>query len=158
LLRLLSSEEQAQQEANRKALEVNSQNYDFVLDGIEHTPGGDCYVLDVKPKGKSAYLYRGKIWVDAHDFAIARMAGEPQKNPSIWVSHTEVEYRWAPKDGFWLPIRNQSITQVRMGGRANLTIDYSDYEITGARQANAGQRNGSAPSLPDPSTVTVDPH
>jgi len=157
LLKLLSSEQEAQEEQNRKELEISPKNYDFALAGTEHSPGGDFYVLAVSPKNKSKYLYRGKLWVDARDFAVVRMQGEPAKNPSLWVSHTQVEYRWAKIGGFWLPVHNQSETQVRMGGKAVLTIDYSDYQITGANRPNA-RGPGENSTLPDPSAVSADPH
>jgi hypothetical protein len=157
LLKLLSSEQEAQEAQNRKELEISPQNYNFAWAGTEHTPQGDFYVLSVTPKGKSKYLYRGKLWVDAKDFAIARMQGEPAKNPSIWVSHTQIEYRWAKIGGFWLPEHNTSETDVRMGGKAVLTIDYSDYQITGANRSSA-HSPGDNSTLPDPSTVTPDPH
>jgi hypothetical protein len=157
LVKLLSSEQEAQKEQNRKELEISPKNYDFALAGTEHTPGGDFYVLEVSPKGKSKYLYRGKLWIDARDFAVARMQGEPAKNPSIWVSHTQIEYRWAKIEGFWLPVHNESVTQVRMGGKAVLTIDYTDYQVTGATRSGA-RGSGEAPTLPDPSAVTADPH
>ena len=157
LLKLLSSEQEAQNEQNRKELEINPKNYDFVLAGTEHTPGGDFYVLEVSPKGKSKFLYRGKLWVDAQDFAVARMQGEPAKNPSLWVSHTQIEYRWAKIGGFWLPVHNESVTQVRMGGKAVLTIDYTNYQVTGATRS-APHGPGENPTLPDPSAVTADPH
>ena len=158
LLKLLSSEAEAQQEQNRKALEISPANYDFSLDEIEHTSNGDFYVLNVKPKTRNRYLYRGKIWVDAHDFAVVRMQGEPQRNPSIWVSHTEIRYQWANKGGFWLPIHNESVTQVRMGGKGLLTIDYTDYRITGVSRASAGQNPGQSQTMPDPASVAGDPH
>ncbi|HXY14341.1 MAG TPA: hypothetical protein VEI26_07570 [Terriglobales bacterium] len=157
LLKLLSSESEAQEAPNRKALEITPQNYDFSLDQYEHTTKGDFYVLNVKPKGKSRYLYRGKIWVDARDFAVVRMDGEPQKNPSVWVSHTEIEYQWGDKDGFWLPVHNLSVTQVRMGGKAILTIDYSDYQIVMNRAA-VQPHSGQSQAMPDPAAVTADPH
>ncbi len=156
LLKLLNTEQEAQKEQNRKELEISPKNYDFALAGTEHTPNGDSYVLAVSPKGKSKYLYRGKFWVDARDFAVVRMQGEPATNPSVWVSHTQIEYRWAKIAGFWLPVHNQSETDVRMGGRAVLTIDYIDYQITGV---NRGVPNPSGtPILPDPSTVSAAPH
>lgn len=158
LLKLLNSEAEAQEEQNRKSLEISPANYDFSLDEIEHTSGGDFYVLNVRPKNKNRYLYRGKIWVDTHDFAVVRMQGEPQKNPSIWVSHTEIEYRWANKDSFWLPIHNVSVTQVRMGGKGVLTIDYTDYRITGVSPASVAQRADQSQTLPDPASVAADPH
>jgi len=157
LLKLLSSEQEAQKEQNRKELEITPENYNFALSGMEHTPNGDFYVLAISPKGKSKYLYRGKFWVDARDFAVARMQGEPAKNPSVWVSHTQIEYRWAKIGGFWLPVHNESVTQVRMGGKAVLTIEYSDYQITGANRST-NRSPAENPTLPDPSAVTADPH
>lgn len=158
LLKLLSSEAEAQEEQNRKQLEVTTSNYAFALEELQHTSNGDFYVLSVTPKGKSKYLYRGKIWVDAHDFAVARMEGEPQKNPSIWASHTQVAYRWVWQEGFWLPAHTESTTQVRMGGKATLTIDYSDYQITAGSRLASEQGPGAHEILPDPVTVTADPH
>lgn len=157
LLKLLSSEQDAQKEQNRTELEISPKNYDFALAGTEHTPGGDFYVLEVSPKGKSKYLYRGKLWIDAQDFAVARMQGEPAKNPSLWVSHTQIEYRWAKIAGFWLPVYNESVTQVRMGGKAVLTIEYTDYQVTGVNRAHP-RGPGENSTLPDPSAVAADPH
>lgn len=158
LLKMLGTESEAQEEKNRKQLEVTSDNYDFALEELQHTPDGDFYVLSVTPKGKSRYLYRGRIWVDAHDFAIARMEGEPQKNPSIWTSHTQVAYRWVRQEGFWLPAYTSSTSQVRMGGKITLTIDYSDYQITAGNRLAEGPRPAQHETLPDPATVTADPH
>ena len=156
LLKLLSSEQEAQEAQNRRELEISPKNYDFALAGTEHTPDGDFYVLAVTPKGKSKYLYRGKLWVDTRDFAVARMQGEPARNPSLWVSHTQIEYRWAKIGGFWLPIHHESDTQVRLGGKAILTIDYTDYQITGANRATS-HGPGENPTPLDPSPVTADP-
>jgi len=33
---------------------------------------------------------------------------------------------------FWLPARNHSISSIRLGGRAELTIQYTNYHITAA--------------------------
>ena len=158
LLRLLGSEQEAQLQQSRKELEITPANYDFSLDQLQHTSAGDFYILNLTPKGKNKYLYRGTIWVDARDFAVVRMSGEPQKNPSLWVSHTQIEYRWAKQDGFWLPIHNQSVTDVRLGGRAFLTIDYSNYQITGVNRLATGRHDDQSQTLPDPAAVTVNPN
>lgn len=157
LMKLLSSEQDAQKEQNRTELEISPKNYDFALAGTERMPGGDFYVLEVSPKGKSKYLYRGKLWVDARDFAVARMQGEPARNPSLWVSHTQIEYRWARIAGFWLPVHNESVTHVRMGGKAVLTIEYTNYQLTGVNWPSSRGPGGNS-TLPDPSAVTADPH
>ncbi len=89
---------------------------------------------------------------------MARMEGEPVKNPSFWTSHTQIEYRWANIAGFWLPVHNQSVTQVWMGGKAFLTIDYTGYEITGINPAAAGRSSGKTSELPSPAAVSGVPH
>jgi hypothetical protein len=33
---------------------------------------------------------------------------------------------------FWLPARNHSISSIRLGGHAELTIQYTNYQITAA--------------------------
>jgi hypothetical protein len=156
LLKLVESEKEAVQ--NRQNTELSPRNYDFGFLGVEHSPNGDLYELSVKPRVNTKFLYQGKIWVDARDFSVAHMEGEPAKNPSLWVSHVKIKYRWAKFGGFWLPVHNESVTQVRMGGKAVLTIDYSDYQVAGLdnKENASGSDKGSV--LPDPSSVTPDQH
>jgi hypothetical protein len=90
------------------------------------------YVLIVEPKTKDRFLYRGRIWVDAEDFAVVRLEAEPAKNPSFWTKSNEVEQVYMKVNDFWLPSRNHSVTTIRLGGRAELTIQYNNYQITGA--------------------------
>jgi hypothetical protein len=157
LLRLLDSEKEAFQQQNRQRMDLNPQNYKFTFIGTEPTPRGNSYILNVEPHEKTKFLYGGKIWVDATDFAVTRMEGEPAKNPSFWISRTRIEYIWSKIGEFWLPAHNQSITQVRLGGMAVLTIDYTDYQITGLSRTDAPS-GGDKSSLPDPSSVTPDQH
>lgn len=158
LRKLLESEREAQQEQSRKALEISPANYEFTLETIQHTPAGDLYVLQVKPRNKSKYVYLGKVWVDAADFAVVRMEGNPAANPSFWVSHVEIQYQWEKIGDFWLPVHNYSVTDVRFGGRAVLNIDYSDYEIVSGSQATAPVPHREKTTLPDPSSLSVQPH
>lgn len=158
-LRLLDSEKEYLQESTRRASELSPRNYKFALEGTDHTPDGDCYVLSVTPLEKTTFLYHGKIWVDSHDYAVARIQGEPAKNPSLWISHTEIDHRYKKFGEFWLPVHNESVTQVRLGGKAVLTIEYSNYQISSANRtpgSAAGAEN--APVLPSPTSVTADPH
>ena len=157
LMKLLQSEREAQEERNRKALEIGPANYSFELENVQHTPTGDLYVLAVEPRSKSKFVYNGKIWVDARDYAITRMEGSPATNPSFWVKNVEVQYEWAKIGGFWLPARNYSVTNVRLGGRAVLNIGYSDYQIT-ASQAHAFRAKHPASFSPSPSVPGRDRH
>src|SRR6185369_11799458 len=128
---LLAEQETLAADAQRGAA-LNGDNYDFTLVGYESTPFGSMYVLIVEPRTKDKFLYRGRIWVNAEDFAVARLEAEPAKNPSFWTRSSEVEQVYMKVSDFWLPAHNHSSTAIRLGGRAELTIQYNDYQITGA--------------------------
>ena len=135
--RLLESEEQAGDSSNRKHTELGPENYTFSLAGTE----GTNYVLNVEPKEESRFLYRGKIWVDAHDFAVTRIEAQPSKNPSFWTTKSVIHHTYQKVDnGFYLPKENKTVTNVRMGGVATLTIDYQSYQVTAAKPVASARR------------------
>jgi hypothetical protein len=131
--KLLESEKEAAQPEMRSRTLLNRSNYEFALSGYETSDHGSQYVLQVTPKSKSKYLYHGKVWVDGTDFAVTRIEAEPAQNPSFWTKKSEIHHEYTKIQGFWLPARNQSISYIRLGGRATLTIEYKDYKLTDAR-------------------------
>jgi hypothetical protein len=130
--KLLEGEQEAADEENRRNTALSMDNYEFTSAGYETTPGGAQYVLNLLPRTKNKFLYRGKIWVDAKDFAVVRIEGEPAKNPSFWIKKTEVKHRYIKVNDFWLPAENHTESVIRLGGRAVLSIEYKDYRITKA--------------------------
>jgi hypothetical protein len=128
--RLLESEEQAGDASNRKHTELGPDNYSFTLAGVE----GTNYVLNVEPREESKFLYRGKIWIDAHDFAVTRIEAQPARNPSFWTTRSLIQHTYQKVDnGFYLPKENKTVTNVRLGGVATLTIEYQSYQVTAAK-------------------------
>ena len=93
--------------------QLNRDTYDFELVGYEPSRTGGQYVLRVSPKSRSKYVYRGKVWVDGNDFAVTRIEGEPAQNPSFWTKKSEIHHEYKKVQGFWLPIRNESVTYIR---------------------------------------------
>ena len=130
--KLLQSEQEALTAENQARVALNRDNYRFALTGYENLPTGPCYVLSVEPLTNNKLLYRGRIWVDAHDFAVVRIEAAPAKNPSFWTKETKIEQAYAKVGDFWLPLSNRSSSIIRLGGRADFTIDYQDYRITAA--------------------------
>ncbi len=130
--RLLESEQEAANEENRRRTALSRENYDFSLAGYEESPEGGRYIFDLAPKTKNKFLYHGKVWVDAKDFAVVRIEGEPGKNPSFWIKKTEIKHQYVKVDDFWLPAENHTESIIRLGGRATLSIEYGDYKITTA--------------------------
>jgi hypothetical protein len=137
--KLLQSEKEALEGENVRSTALNEENYVFTLLDYEINSAGSRYVLTVEPRRKDKFLYSGRIWVDGEDFAVVRIEAEPAKNPSFWTKNTRIEHRYVKVSSFWLPAQNHSLTTVRLGGRADLTIDYQDYRVTPA----------SLPSIPN---------
>jgi outer membrane lipoprotein-sorting protein len=138
--KLLEGEQEAANEENRRNTALSTENYDFTSAGYENTPNGEQYVLNLLPKTRNKYLYRGKIWVDAKDFAVVRIEGEPAKNPSFWIKKTEVKHRYVKVGDFWLPSENHTESVIRLGGQAILSIEYKDYKITKAAPLRGPER------------------
>ena len=147
--RLLESEKEAVEPEMHARTLLNRDNYDFALIGYESSGGnssdkGAQYVLAVYPKSRSKYVYRGKVWVDATDFAVTRIDAEPAQNPSFWTKKSEVHHEYMKVQDFWVPRRNESISYIRLGGRATLTIDYDNYRVGPSRLSGDATKPASA--------------
>ena len=137
--KMIEAEEESSQKGERKDSRIIPDNYDFHLVGRQVWDGRDSYVLEISPKKPTKFTIRGRIWVDAEDFAIARIEGEPAKNPSFWIRSVKVEQRYGRNDQFWLPARNHSVAQARVFGATEVVIEYSEYKTT-VRGTQSGYR------------------
>ncbi len=159
--RLLESEKEAAEPEMHARTLLNRDNYDFALIGFEpssvNSSGpnslgvtsvdkGGQYVLAVYPKTRSKYLYRGKVWVDGTDFAVTRIEAEPAQNPSFWTKKNDIHHEYMKVQDFWLPRRNESVSYIRLGGRATLTIEYKNYRITDSRMPGSPAASSGAES------------
>ncbi len=133
LERLLDAERESAKSGNRERIQITSENYDFTLLERQDSGDGCCYVLGAEPKVVNKFLFRGKVWVDAKDFAVCRIEAEPAKNPSFWIKKTAIHHSFVKVGDFWLPAENRSVSNTRLDGRATLTIKYEGYEIQAAR-------------------------
>ena len=138
LKRLVKTESDAQQDETRKAVDLNENNYNF--SDLEYQPAADScsYVVTVEPKTPNKYLYRGKIWINDNDFAVCRIQAQPAKNPSFWITSTSIHETYKKVGEFWLPEENKSVSRIRFGGSATLTIQYQDYKVQAQPLAGVG--------------------
>jgi hypothetical protein len=144
--RLLESEKEAAEPEMHVRNLLNRANYDIALVGYEPSDKGSQYVLAVYPKTKSKYLYRGKVWVDGTDFAVTRIDAEPAQNPSFWTKKSEIHHEYIKVQDFWLPRRNESVSYIRLGGRATLTIEYDNYRVIDSRESRNSTKASSSNS------------
>jgi outer membrane lipoprotein-sorting protein len=142
--KLIEAEQESTTRKTNERSDIDPDNYEFRLVGYERTPDHSSYVLEAKPRRKKKYLFRGKIWVDDQDFAIQRIQGEPAKHLSFWIQKNEFEHTYQKFGDFWLPVRDDATSKMRLFGRATLTIQYKDYQLSDVRSAKSG---GSVPTM-----------
>lgn len=138
--RLMEGEQEFLNDANHPQAALNTENYNFTFAGYQATPSGGQYVLNISPKKKNKFLYQGKIWVDAKDFAVVRIEAEPASSPSIWIKKTEIQHDYLKVGDFWLPAVDHTESELRFGGHAVLSIEYRDYRITKTAPVRTVQR------------------
>jgi hypothetical protein len=89
--------------------------------------GRTAYAIDIVPKRHEERLFKGRIWIDAADYALVRAEGEPAKNPSFWTRSVHFVQSYRKSGPFWYPASTESVTDVRIFGSTSLTISYIDY-------------------------------
>jgi len=125
--RLLEGEIEAARPDVREQSSITPGNYTFQLTGTELVRDRIAYVLAIEPRTSNKFLTRGRIWVDAADYAIIRVEGSPAKNPSFWIKSVHFVHEYDKTGSFWFPIRDRSVTDARFFGATELTIEYFDY-------------------------------
>src|ERR1039457_1703814 len=82
LRKMIEAEAESSQKGERNETRISFENYAFRLVGTEARDGPYSYVPEINPKRPSKFTSLCRIWVDAQDFAITRIEGQPAKNPS----------------------------------------------------------------------------
>jgi hypothetical protein len=127
LRKMLESESETSRPEMRASTKLNLENYDFEVIGTEMVADRPAYVLETQPKRKEKYLFRGRIWVDAEDYALVRAEGSPAKNPSFWTKSTHFVQIYQKNGALWFPRSTQSVTEAHIFGTTDVNIEYFDY-------------------------------
>jgi hypothetical protein len=138
---LIASEIAAASAKQHRDSAITPANYTLELLGQQQVGPYHCFVARATPKRPDKYLFEGKVWIDAQDFAVVRIEGHPAQKLSFWIERVNFVREYQKIDGFWLSERDETFVQVRMYGKKVLTIDHRDYSITGASDAQASIQN-----------------
>ena len=103
--------------------------YSFHLIGEATFDGHRCYLLETKPKQREKRLLKGKLWLNKEDFGIVHVEGKPTESLSFWVGKPMIIQDFTKLDGYWWAARRHSYIDNIWLGKADLVIDYSDYEL-----------------------------
>jgi hypothetical protein len=142
---LLENEEKlfATTDASRSA--VTPQNYD--LRGLEDAAEPGLVKLLVKPKRRDVSLIDGAVFVTEDEADLVRVEGRLAKNPSFWIKRVDVVRRYDRISGMRVPVRLDSIAQVRLAGTSTLSMTW-DYETINGERVVAASASARARLLP----------
>ncbi len=158
LKRLIESESETSSGRAHRDSSIKPANYEFNLLGEQDLGPYRCLVAEAIPKRRDKYLFEGNVWIDAHDYAIVRIAGHPAKSLSFWIKRADFVREYQKIGEFWLPAKDLTFVEVRLYGKKILTIDHRDYVIKvdeSAQNSGPGLRGptvtnnlGTVPSRP----------
>ena len=129
LKRLIESESEAASGRAHHDSAIKPANYEFTLLGEQDIGPYHCLLVEATPKRKDKYLFEGKIWIDAQDYAIVRIAGEPAKSLSFWITRADFVRQYQKIGEFWLPAQDETWVRMRLSGKKILTIQHRDYAV-----------------------------
>jgi hypothetical protein len=130
--KMLESEMETSRPQIRPTTSLTPENYRFQMLGNDSLDARSTYVIQVVPKREDKYLFEGRIWVDAEDFAVVRVEGKPAKNPSFWTRSIHFVQQYHKSGTFWFPLSTESVTEARIFGKTEVTISYFDYQPNSA--------------------------
>ena len=143
LRKMLESETETSRPTMRPKTLLTPENYAFSLLQTDFVEGRRTYVIAVEPKRKDKYLFEGRIWVDATDFAVVRCEGKPARNPSFWTRSIHFVHQYQRSSEFWFPHTTESVTEARIFGKTDVVIHYFDYAPN-----TVVERNAATPQYP----------
>ena len=124
--RLMEVELETAGGAARRAVDITRLNYHFTYS--RYDAAKQAYVFQVEPRTSNPYLFQGKVWINAEDFAVQRIEGEPAKSHSVMIRRSEFVHEFAKYGEFWFPVHHTSTAEMYVFGRATLEIRYFDYD------------------------------
>ena len=133
--KLLEAEVDASRPGQRENSRFTPDNYSFRMAGEETIGGRGAYVFELEPRAEAKYLTRGRIWIDAADYAVIQIEGSPAHKVSFWTKKVDFVQTFKKNGDLWLAESNRSVTEARLFGIANLTIEYFNYELDGPKEA-----------------------
>jgi hypothetical protein len=135
--KMLSEETMASRRETRDGSRITPANYTFNMLGRDTLDTGPAYVLAIIPKTENKYLIQGRIWVNAKDYSIVRVEGQPAQNPSFWVHDVHFIHTYQRVGQFWFASSTHSTSEIRIFGRSELTIENSNYALNPQKERSA---------------------
>ena len=137
IARYLTAEAEAQKNQS-PSLAVTPANYKFKYKSRDRLEGRDVYIFQVTPRQKRQGLFKGDLWIDAGTYLRVQESGYLVKNPSVFLKKVAFVRKYEIRDGISVPLQVQSVVDTRLAGKAELTIDFSNFSADSAKSAAFG--------------------
>jgi hypothetical protein len=131
IARYLSAEVDAQKN-QAPGLAVTPENYKFHYRGRGMLDGRPVHIFEVAPRQKRVGLFRGHVWIDAATNLRLQEAGYLVKSPSVFLKKVAFLRKYEIRGGVPVPLHTESTVDTRLVGKAELTIDYTNYSAAAA--------------------------
>jgi hypothetical protein len=127
--RVLAEEEQMSRGEKRRAALITSNNYLMKLAGEQQWSGRRALLLDITPRRKGPTLLKGKLWVDAVNYNIIRIAGTLVVSPSFFVGSTSLSREYAEIGDFAFAQASAATSGSLLLGKTEIDIAYTGYQV-----------------------------
>ncbi len=108
-------------------ISITPANYKFKYKGQVVREGRDVHIFELSPRRKAVGLFRGELWLDAETAMPVRESGRLVKSPSMFLKKIEFVREYDIQNGIAIPKHIESKADVRVFGRAELTVDYTNF-------------------------------
>lgn len=111
---------------------INDRNYKFKFKRVTETDGRRLHLYEISPRKKRVGLYKGDLWIDEETALPMREAGQFVKSPSpIFLKKVSFTRTYLVVDNVALPTRIESLIETRIAGKAELVINYTNFQPGG---------------------------
>jgi hypothetical protein len=119
---------QAEMEATKSEdVAITPANYKFHHKGTIEMNGQRAEMFQITPKRKRVGLFKGDLWLDAATGMPVRESGEFVKMPSVFLKKVEFVRDYQMQEGVSIPKHLKSTADVRVFGKAELNIDFTNF-------------------------------
>jgi outer membrane lipoprotein-sorting protein len=129
LKRLIESESETTSGQAHRDSSMTPANYELNLLGEQNVGPYRCIVAEVTPKRKDKYLFEGRVWINTEDYAVVKIAGQPAKSLSFWITRADFVRQYEKIGEFWFPAQDKTLVHMRLAGNKILSIQHRNYVV-----------------------------
>ena len=124
ITRYLNAESEAREKGS---MAITPDNYKFRLKATITREESKVFIFQLTPRKKVVGLFKGELWIDNATGLPVRESGQLVKTPSVFLKKVEFVRDYVIENGLAIPKHIESKVDTRLVGRAELSIDFSNF-------------------------------